>query len=124
MTITERLLGIGYRAGRATPGPWRWADWDKDPTNPRVPEFPYTLQAPPETMRGGPAPMFPDLPNRILTDCMHDVNRHDRAFIAHAREDIPWMLELIWRLKLELTKMQQDRAMHDAKQAEVRKQWG
>ncbi len=120
-SILKRLTQIRRREQRATPGPWRWADWDKSPLDPGPPE-PYTLEAPPETWPGWPG-LLPKVGNRILTDGTREISHKDREFIAHARMDIPFLLELVARLKLELTKLQAERMLDDKRQEEVREPW-
>ncbi len=124
MIVAQRLRDIAHRTQHATPGPWTWADWDQDPSKPPWPDHTYTLQAPPETRPGGPfATYLANVPNRLLTDSTRESRVEDRLFIAHTRMDIPFLLELVWRLKIELTKLQQERMMSDAKQEEVRGPW-
>lgn len=87
----SRLDEIEARANAATRGPWEWyadalfsqtghePDWDPKWDDPG--EFARIIET-----DGGEYPP----------------RDNDRAFIAHAREDIPWLLAEVGRLQKEL----------------------
>ena len=83
----EQLDEIEARANAATPGPWHWEDWAEDDGDNR-----FALVAPPETRPGGPSEWFPDLGHLLIQDEDHNISEQDRAFIAHAREDVPRLI--------------------------------
>lgn len=88
MTDAQRIAEIESREKAATEGPWSWEDWDLDDG----PDC-YTLVAPPHTRPSGTSGMFPDLGFSLMTDEDHEISEQDRAFIAHARQDVPWLIE-------------------------------
>jgi hypothetical protein len=73
--MSDRMSAIRKRCDRATAGPWKH-DLDKDT---RDMPFVYTPTAP------------------FLVD-INIGTPDDAAFIAHAREDIPWLLSELDRL--------------------------
>ena len=82
---------IERREQAATPGPWRWEDWETPTTN--YGEF--TLVAPPETRYLASLVMDSDLGNPIISDEEHSISQDDRGFIAHARTDIPALIATV-----------------------------
>lgn len=87
----NRIEEIRERCDKATSGPWFWEDWAgvEDPEE-------MVLTADPETRDGWHAGrMFPDLRNSIVSLEEPVTNQADSDFIANAREDIPYLLEIL-----------------------------
>jgi hypothetical protein len=72
------------RATIATPGPWESTDDD------------CSIDA---ASGGGVAFVHPYASVRTMMATGEDWNRRDVAFIAHAREDIPWLVAEVRRLR-------------------------
>jgi hypothetical protein len=78
----EELAAIRERAEKATPGPWRWS-------NAKVLNGKYDF-VPQGSYLADTLIMFGDT---------YENGEHDAEFIAHAREDIPRLLDEIERLQ-------------------------
>ena len=103
MVIKDRLTEIEERLSRATPGPWEAKRTDRGKCDGIAPS---THNHPPE--RGCYAyddPGWTNCPASgeiVTTDSgYYGPNMDDAEFIAHAREDIPWLLDLVGRTKGE-----------------------
>jgi len=72
--ILQRLKEIEARAARATPGPWKWRDIWAGP--------PYIELESPEG-----SVLYP----RGGEESDLEVREEDKMFIAHSREDVPWL---------------------------------
>lgn len=90
MSETARIEEIRQRAEAATPGPWVWKQklWPSE----RLTGLSSTTAFYEE---------YPGVPRSVLNqlDYMHEV---DAAFIAEAREDIPWLLAALAALRTRL----------------------
>lgn len=96
-TTADRLAEIRARAERATEGPW--------------------VQLPPwETVPATtPSIISPngDIADRIEAEA-------DAEFIAHAREDVPYLLDEVERLRADLSRLDESHARQAATLARVR----
>lgn len=106
----ETLREIRARADAATAGPWTFADWSQD-DGPNK----FTLQAivpfddyfarmlwEKRSPQGQPRPIIG------CQECGYDSSDADRDFIAHARTDIPALLDEVARLRAELQAYKDD----------------
>ena len=89
-----RLDAILARCAAATPPPWIWDDYDPvDPDDPD-PTLDGDLRAPNMDVNGPTAGQYH--PAVIVTDMgTYPPLGPDRAFIARAREDLPWLATLM-----------------------------
>jgi hypothetical protein len=89
----ERLAEIKARADAATPGPWRFTAWD---------DSSFML------VYGILAGEAPDSP--IVAYAEHDrgpeVADADMEFIAHAHQDVPYLLEVVERLRKRVAQLE------------------
>lgn len=101
----EKLAEARALCEAATPGEWKWEDW-QTPFSEGGTEGPnkFTLTAPPGTHDRGPSEMFPDMRNDLLYDEEHKISENDRAFIAAARTMLPAALDEIERLRNPATR--------------------
>lgn len=88
--LTEYLAQVKERCEAATEGPWKWEDWSED-NGPKE----TTLAALPHTRKEGVSYLFPDLGNCLLSCEEEPDNKNDKHFIAHARTDVPMLLEMV-----------------------------
>lgn len=99
MSITEkRITEIQARLNAATDGPWAaWTDMDGAPhmVGMLMVGVAAGVIPPGETWVEGP-----DVNNPIA----HTFTPEDRAFISHARDDVPDLLAEVHRLRAELAK--------------------
>lgn len=86
VTDTDRLTAIRNRAEKATPGPWAWQDFDS--------QF---LESRTAIDRGFPVAVISA--SGMHTEGYVYVEPADAAFIAAARDDIPWLLARIAQLE-------------------------
>lgn len=85
MTTRDRLDQIRARTNAATNGPW----WPFDHTH----DIGFEIAVGEPEPDGYPAEK---LPNGFKTDIGR---REDAEFIAHARQDVPWLLDLLDKLE-------------------------
>lgn len=83
----QRLLEIEQRANAATPAPWWMARADYDPV---AHHQPYLIRY-----------RYDDVPTWIAESSKRKGAKADFAFIANAREDIPWLLARVRELEAE-----------------------
>ena len=79
--ILKRLEEIEARAAKATPGPWKWV-LDDDPIN-----FCAEELVDPEGK-----------PVIGVDEYLIDISPDDAEFITHAREDVPWLCQVVRKL--------------------------
>ena len=106
MTDDLNLAEIEARAEAATEGPWLWEDWEED-DGPKE----FSLTSPPHTCYGGASKAFPDLRNELIRDddgyiSGEGISKEDRAFIAHARTDIPLLIAAIRERDKKITELE------------------
>ena len=90
--VAERLKEIALRAGEATPGPWQWgaAALDGDHSRPNGHD---------DALWGGEFRVLSDGSARGEYSPDIDTEGPDAAFIAHARDDVPWLIEQVVSLR-------------------------
>jgi hypothetical protein len=90
--LAKRLKVIEVRAAQATELPWDAVRWEDDHGN-----IAYDVESPNE-------PVTSKIACAVET-------RHDAEFIAHAREDVPFLLELIAQHAGERAQLQEQLSM-------------
>jgi hypothetical protein len=102
--MSDRLEEIEARASAATPGPWRQGDWSgrchqSHYPHPGPPECRYEY----ELRQDGSWASHVARENPITLIGGHDngpwLDPADAAFIAHSREDVPWLIAEVKRLR-------------------------
>ena len=89
-----RLEAILARCAAATPPPWVWDDSTPPDAFPSDPILLGDLRAPNMNVNGPTSGAYH--PAVIVTDMgTYPPHGADRAFIAHAREDLPWLAALL-----------------------------
>lgn len=98
MSDTERIAAIRRRAETATAGAWGWHYYDG-----------YTALSAFEPPGGGEGinPVL-SVAERDMDDLVDyvQVTRSDAEFIAHAREDIPWLLDALTKAEERTARVQ------------------
>ena len=104
--MKTRLDEIRERAGKATEGPWLWGDWSEDDgPNKSVLHFMRPMDEDEKKFWARPGARYENglWPERIVgcQECAGENTNieNDRAFIAHSRSDIPYLLSRIEALE-------------------------
>ena len=99
----ERVKEIEGRAEKAKPGPWTWElnGFSDDPKELQV-DHGWSHQGP-DLVSAGDAQVI------VAASWGHDadglsIDRADAEFIAHAREDVPWLCERLRELARALSR--------------------
>lgn len=106
----ERIAEIRRRVDAATPGPWRWADWMTtfgEVERPDSENWRYL-----EACEGGDDPRMRERdsePALILVAEDPLERKPDAMFIAHARQDVPDLLDALAATEARATAAEQDR---------------
>jgi hypothetical protein len=101
--MADRIEEIKARVAAASPGPWEWADWNTDDGPERdTLQYVRPLLEDEKAFWGRPGSRWEH--GRVIgitgcRDCAGDTTESDKEFLAHAREDIPWLLAQLSDLK-------------------------
>lgn len=100
----DRVAHIRQYTTEATPGPWTWEDWHVTGMLPHEGPNKQTLTAPAETRPEYLRRFDSGLRNKLLSDEDEamDLRPEDARFIAEARMDVPFLLELVNRMAMWL----------------------
>jgi hypothetical protein len=90
--MTTRLDEIRKRVEQATPGPWERSDFA------HAVDDTFEVKSRGKLYQNG----YPSL-------VASEADRRDANFIAHAREDIPWLIAEVERLQMELAEARKQR---------------
>ena len=93
-SLIDGVARLKELEAKATPGPWKWEDWECTNDNPGIGDF--TLVAPPQTRYGWKSTDFrPDMANNLMSDEEHRISEEDRALIACLRNAAPKLLDAL-----------------------------
>jgi hypothetical protein len=106
-----RFMIIEGRARDATPGPWRW--WDSNS---------FRRLSSDATGKDGDVLYGTVQQSDGHPDVM--CSEADKAFIAHARTDVPWLLEEIRRLQAEIERLETATVTHETSLSKIERKSG
>lgn len=106
MTDNDRLREIQERVEKATEGPWHAACWPHDTVEQLVDETAVALRKSDSTDLFG---VWVDREQPLFTAVTGNgpTSRENAAFIAHAREDIPYLLDQLQQATQEIARLRE-----------------